>query len=305
MARASGDVGRDAPATDGTNRDDACFRALADGSEPRTESAISSSEPRRASFVDVSECPGTVPVNESSRSFTNGFGEATAGSFRGVVAAAARRAASSSSPAAPAAPRFARATSRSWPSSGVVALGGVGGGLMAAASTVAAVAAGEFESTGSTRRNTSLTMTKSSTSRGGASASTAHPTPAASPSLEAIPDTASAELFVVDPPPRGTPRRKRSTKECMNVTSFPRRKPGPEEGPARELAELAVASRRESVPSTTARTFPPGIVWTSVETTRACLCLNSLCRRAMMPSVPLALGAVASSRRMGDSGPES
>jgi hypothetical protein len=88
----------------------------------------------------------------------------------------------------------------------------------------------------------------------------------------------------------------------MNVTSFPRRG-APEEDPARD--ELAVASRRESVPSTTARTFPPGIVWTSVETTRACLCLNRLCRRAMMPSVPLALGAVASSRRMGDSGPES
>ena len=142
MARASGD--------------------LADGSPKPCPSCCSP-------FVDVSG----VSKNESSRSFTNGFGEATAGSFRGVVAVAASRAATSS-PATPAAPRFARATNRSLPSSGVVALGGVGGGLMAAASTVAAVAAGEFESTGSTRRNTSLTMTKSSTSRGGASASTAH-----------------------------------------------------------------------------------------------------------------------------------
>ena len=83
--------------------------------------------------------------------------------FRGVAAFAASRAAIASPENSPApstsTPRL------SWPSSGVVALGGVGGGLMAAASTVAAVAAGEFVSTGSTRRNTSLTMTNFAFSR--------------------------------------------------------------------------------------------------------------------------------------------
>ena len=79
----------------------------------------------------------------------------------------------------------------------------------------------------------------------------------------------------------------------MNVTSLPR------------LYLESSNSRRESVPSTTTKTFPPGMVWTSVETTRACLFLNRRARLAMMPSVPLALGAVASRRRMGDSGPES